>query len=345
MGKIVRLSLCLLFSVCLALPAEGVKVVTINAWSGLTYSGVLKVREYEDPDNRMYRRTLLGTGLAALAPDLVAVNEANLLPDYAYSLSAELSLDQIHHVRVGGVRIGPVGLPVNLREGDVILAHPRLSLVSIGSKQLSGWPVGNTFSFQAGDASQVVGGKILVAGREVYVFTTRWHVSEFERRDAFVSAVDAYFKKEISGKELADFIEETSEGVERRMREAKETLGFVNAVAGVNPVILMASCNAPPDSEEVKLILGGGFSDAFLAAARKGDAGFTWDEAGNAAIRKYLSTGGKQAIQGAKRERVDYIFIRGDGLTVKDARVVLTEETYGMHPSTHFGVYAEIDIR
>jgi len=60
--------------------------------------------------------------LKELSPDIIAVNEANKLPGYARSLSKELDYDQIHHIGLGGLRIGPIGLPVYLREGDVLLA-------------------------------------------------------------------------------------------------------------------------------------------------------------------------------------------------------------------------------
>jgi hypothetical protein len=72
----------------------------------------------------------------------------------------------IHHVGLGGVRIGPVGLPVNLREGDVILAREDLELEYIGRKALTGGAVGNFFTFHFGDATQIVAGKIRVGGRE-----------------------------------------------------------------------------------------------------------------------------------------------------------------------------------
>lgn len=104
------------------------KMVTINVWSGLDYKGTLKMGEYETPEVREARYQALLAELKKLSPDVVGLNEANFLPDYAKRLAADLGFDYLHHVGVSGVRIGRVGLPWNLREGDAILARKELRL-------------------------------------------------------------------------------------------------------------------------------------------------------------------------------------------------------------------------
>ena len=143
-------------------PAETLRVITINVWAGLDYKGSLKMGEFQDRETRHRRTRILVEQLTELNPDVIAVNEANKLPRYARLLAGELDYDQIHHVGLGGVRAGPLGLPLNLREGDVILARKSLQLERGGRRQLSGGPVGNFFTFHFADATQVIAIRITV---------------------------------------------------------------------------------------------------------------------------------------------------------------------------------------
>jgi endonuclease/exonuclease/phosphatase family metal-dependent hydrolase len=161
------------------LEAASIRVVTINVWAGLDYKGSLEMGEYEDPGQRARRASVLVAELKELDPEVVAVNEANKLPGYARSLAHQLGYDFTYHVGLGGLRIGPVGLPVNLREGDALLAKKSLGLRRAGRKQLSGGPVGNIFTAHFADATQVIAARIHLAGLEVYVFNTHWHASPF----------------------------------------------------------------------------------------------------------------------------------------------------------------------
>ena len=161
---------------------EELRVVTINVWAGLDYKGSLKMGEYQDRETRDRRTQILIEQLRELDPDVIALNEANKLPRYARMLARELGYDQTCHVGLGGVRAGPLGLPLNLREGDVILARKLLQLEGGGRKQLSGGPVGNFFTFHFADATQVIGARIQVVGRKVYVFNTHLdHKSQIAR--------------------------------------------------------------------------------------------------------------------------------------------------------------------
>ncbi|RMF65903.1 MAG: endonuclease/exonuclease/phosphatase family protein, partial [Calditrichaeota bacterium] len=153
------------------------RVVDINVWSGLDYKGKLWMGEYETKLERENRYRALVQQLRALDPDIVGIQEANKLPGYAKRLAGELGYDVFYHVGVGGVRFGPVGLPWNLREGDVILTKKDLHAQFAGRKQLSGGPVGNFFTFHFSDATQVLAVKLVNFGQPVYVFVTHWHAS------------------------------------------------------------------------------------------------------------------------------------------------------------------------
>lgn len=323
--------------------AETLTVVTINVWSGLDYRGSLKMGEYEEKGVRERRTRALVAELQALAPDVVALNEANRLPGYARRLARELGFDRVWHVGIGGLRAGPVGLPVNLREGDVILARPELELKRAGRKQLSGGPVGNFFTAHLADATQVVAGRLRVGGRTVYVFCTHWHASAFPTETYRAELQRRRTAGSLDEKGYEKLLAEAVDGREWRLGEAQETLAFVERVAGAEPAILLGDFNALPESEEIALLRAAGFVDAFAAAGS--GPGITWDEEGNANIRLQRETYPDEVPQDPPNKRIDYIFLRGAGLEATRAEVVLNRTVEGLYPSDHYGVLAEIEVR
>jgi len=323
--------------------AENLRVVTINVWAGLDYKGSLKMGEYQEEDTRALRTRNLVEQLKELDPDVIAVNEANKLPRYARSLSRELDYDQIYHVGLGGLRIGPIGLPVNLREGDVILARKSRQLQRSGRKQLSGGPVGNFFTFHFADATQIVGGRILVAGREVYVFNTHWHASPFPTEQYFRQLAERRDSGRIDEQRYAELVAESVEGQKWRLGEARKTVAFIDKIAGNNPVILMGDFNAASASEEIAVLKAAGFRDAFAEAGNP--PGFTWDGRENSNIQLQKKVFPEDFWLEPTQRRIDYVFFRGSGLEVLASEVVLDRPLQGIHPSDHFGVMAEFAVQ
>lgn len=323
-----------------ALDAQTLRVVTINVWSGLDYKGSFKMGEYEDKAARQERYRILVEQLKDLGPDLISVNEANKLPGYARRLARDLGYDYVYHLGVAGVRIGCLGLPVNLREGDVLLAKKWLGLRGRGRRQLSGGPVGNCFAFHFSDATQIVAGRITFARVPVYVFTTHWHASPKATDLETQTRVNQYRSSKAVSETIPAGIREMIAGQEWRLGEAHKTVEFIEKVAGANPAIIMGDFNALSFSDEIGVLKRAGFVDAF--SMTDSTAGYTWDELLNTNINSYYLKGA--AIK-QRRERVDYIFVRGMGLNVVDAAVVLDRAIDCRHPSDHFGVMAEIEIR
>jgi len=103
------------------------KVLDINVWSGLDYIGTLTMGEYESDAVREKRYLALVKQIKELDPDVIGVHEANKIPGYAKRLGTDIGCKVFQHVGVGGVRLGPVGLPWNLREGDAILVKKKLN--------------------------------------------------------------------------------------------------------------------------------------------------------------------------------------------------------------------------
>ncbi len=321
---------------------ESLTVLTINVWSGLDYRGYLKMGEYEPKAARQQRTRLLIGELRRLAPDVVALNEANKLPRYGRGLARELGYDRVWHVGLGGLRAGPVGIPYNLREGDMLLARPELELHPTGRKQLSGGPVGNFFTAHLADATQVVAGRIRLADTQLYLFCTHWHASPYPTAAYLAELERRRGSGEITEKEYQKRVAEAEKGQEWRLAEARKMLAFIQRVAGDGPAILLGDFNALPDSEEIALLRQAGFADAF-ALAGSGE-GLTWDEERNANIQLQRRAFPEEIPQDPRNKRIDYIFVRGPGLRVTRAQVVLDRPLEGRYPSDHYGVLAEIEV-
>lgn len=323
-----------LFAIVFPALAENISVATVDVWSGLADGGVFRVRELEDRAAREFRYDLLAAGLVDLAADIVAIQDANPLPSYAERLAEDLGYDTVWLMRQAGVRIGPVGLPANLREGSALFAPPERGLTRMGSRQLRGGAAGNVAAFQLGPASNVMAATIDVADRPVYVFNTRWTPSPQSNRDRLRSLVDQYSAETLAGDELIDLVQEAVLGSEVRKTEAERTLVFINELAGQDPVILMGSFHALPDSDEIQLLRNAGFVDVWQVVGR--GAGATYEPGVNSNVPTQAA--------GEEKQRIDYIFIRGDNIAARSARLVFNRSTYGVFASDHYGIYAELRV-
>jgi len=322
---------------------QSLTVLTINVWSGLDYRGSLKMGEYEEKAVRQQRTQALIGELQGLSPDVVALNEANKLPRYGRRLARALGYDRVWHVGLGGLRAGPVGIPCNLREGDVLLARPQLAMRRAGRKQLSGGPVGNFFTAHLKDATQVVAGRILVGERQIFLFCTHWHASPFPT-DSYLAELEARRRSgKLDEKAYRKKVAEAKSGVEWRLAEARKSLSFIERVAGGGPAILLGDFNALADSEEIGLLRQAGFVDAYEQAGS--GEGFTWDEDGNPNIQLQRRTYPDEVPEDPRNKRIDYVFVRGSGLRVTRAQVVLDHPLGGQYPSDHYGLLAEIEVR
>jgi endonuclease/exonuclease/phosphatase family metal-dependent hydrolase len=320
-------------------------IVTANAWSGLTDSGIFARQALEEAAARDFRLELLAEKIAALQPQVVTLGEANPVYGLQTQFADALDMVGVAHMAEGGVRIGPVGLPANLREGDIILSAAAAQPVLAARRALSGGYVGRMVSFQTSATTQIVGVELKVNGRPLYVFHTRWYASPFATREDMVGIVDSYRAGELESAELLGRMERAVRGAERRLAEARRTVVTINEVAGDAPVILTGTLNALPGSAEIAVLEEAGFVDAYAAARGAATAGavtggVTWDPGRNSHITRH----DLGPWEDGRAARLDYIFVRGDGLRVIEARVVLDEATYGVYPSPHFGVLARITL-
>ncbi|MCF7801614.1 MAG: endonuclease/exonuclease/phosphatase family protein [Candidatus Marinimicrobia bacterium] len=323
------------------LQAQSLTVVTINVWSGLDYLGYLKMGEYETVAHREARYQALITELKRIEPDILGLNEANKVPHYAERIARDLGMDEIHHLGIGGVRAGPIGLPVNLREGDVILAKPELSLKWEGRLQLSGGPVGRFFTFHTTDATQVVAGSVQVGNEKVYVFVTHWHASPFLTPEHLTLWRADSAAGKVTPKRYAANKREAEAGQRWREGESVKMLNYIDKIAGKAPLLLMGDFNAMRGMPEIERYIRAGFIDVY--GELNETPGYTWDDALNSNIIQYQLPE-NDATKPRRRHRIDFIFARGDWELI-ESKVVFNQPVKGIMPSDHFGVLGRLKLR
>ena len=151
-------------------------IVTINVWSGLIYEGTFKMGEYESKDIRGKRYAILVNQLRTLDPDVIALQEANKLPHYASRLARDLKMDRIYSVGLGGMKMGCLGIPTNLKEGDAILAKPECRLKRVRAVRLSGKGIiSDVVSFHFSESNQAIVGQIVTEDGPVYIINVHAH--------------------------------------------------------------------------------------------------------------------------------------------------------------------------
>jgi endonuclease/exonuclease/phosphatase family metal-dependent hydrolase len=362
MTKLALIVLAILFFITgpfTNVPASGneLKVMTINVWSGLTYDGTFSMGYYDTDEFREKRFVSLVAEIKDLKPDVIAVNEANYLPGYVKRLAKELDYSYIYHVGVSGLKIFRVGIPVNLREGDTILARKGLLLEQAGHMQLSGGPVCNSASFHTTDATQVLIGKIVSGGKAVFIAATHLHSSVPDNEQTMEIAGKIKHQSGYTDEEYREFLASiTSENKWREM-EMKKLIAYLDKkIPEGAPLILLGDFNTGMDSPEIYELLKAGFYDTY--SLMNTDGGFTWDAGLNDNIKRFYLPGSDKKQKTLykhvdnytsviDRKRIDFIFAGNDILydSVISSQVVCNKGYDGVMPSDHFGVMTVFEIQ
>lgn len=338
------------------LQAGELKIVTINVWSGLNYKGILKMGEYESKYIREIRNSILVNQLRSLNPDVIALQEANKLPRYANRLAKNLRMDRIYSVGLGGIRVGCLGIPTNLKEGDAILAKPEWQLKRFGTVRLSGIGIiSNVISFHFSESNQAIIGKIVTDKGPIYIINVHAHAGLYkdiywsQRMDFWVDS-GLYIKSD--RKAVMNAI---GKDVKRRQKEIQKLLNWISKKLPQDaPVILLGDFNASPNQDEIQWLRDAGFLDTFSAVNGPRTSGCTWDPEDNLNIQQHYQLSSPDAnvtlLQRLREEnrkrakRIDYIFVRPGHLhlDIVESRIVLHKAEQDLHPSDHFGVLTKI---
>ncbi len=334
------------------------KVVTINIWSGLDYTGFFRFGEYETAKRRELRLQLLIAQLRRLDPDVICIQEANPVSEYSCRLADSLGFDEVHQVCNAGIKFGGVGLPTNFDEGIAILARRNLQLRYLPPWKLSGsfgiYGGAITLNFDESEFAQVA--QITVGGKAIYLVNV--HLSAYPPDDRTIK--EEIEKEIIEGRidsaEAQQLSEDISAGAGRRVEEVSELLDHLAEFPAGIPVTMAGDFNSIQDSREMKLIGGRGeFSCVRDSAANASHP--TWDPLRNPNIKfsTDLSAEGVNDFSTFDRlsamydrvpRTIDYIFLNNrftEGSTV-EAHIAMDESRDSVFASDHFGVFAVIDM-
>ncbi|RPH96805.1 MAG: hypothetical protein EHM72_14265 [Calditrichaeota bacterium] len=336
------------------------RVLDINVWSGLDYKGNLKMGEYEIASVREKRFKALVEQIKELKPDIIGIHEANKLPNFVLRLGDEIGFQVFYHVGLGGIRLGALGLPSNLREGDAILVQRHLYAEFIGRKQLSGGYVGNWASFHFSDATQILAIKIVLNNMPLFVFATHWHASLTGSPEIMAKASELLQNNETNETEFQNLLADIENGRQWRLSESEKTIDFIRRKAGDHPFILMGDFNAESNSQEISRLIQYGMVDTY-SFFNQDTLGYTWDPNENLNQKIYYLEDqfppcGIRLIDKMERyskfisKRIDYIFIgpalliSSNLVSVQSSQVVMKKIIDGVHASDHFGIFTVLNI-
>ena len=318
-----------------------IRILTINVWSGLTYEGFFKIGQYPDDSERRFG--LLLKEIRKIQPDVIAIQEANPLPSYAQVLAKNLNYQVIYRVALGGIRFGSLGIPTNLREGDVLLIRRPWSIVDLGRKHLVGNGIAtNWFCFHFGDITQVILGQAEIGGKRLYIYAVHLHSGPF-RGSALDNAVNR-MAQEMPRERIEEARKDVERTIKRRGQEIATLKEFIDATlpSGM-PAILLGDFNTTVESGELDSLLNDGkWVDSYRIKNPKGE-GATWDPFRNPNFRQAeVSTRASEILHTYHKEypsRIDFIFV-GSNIpreSILESRIVLTPEN-GFCASDHYGV-------
>lgn len=341
--------------------SQTVSILTINVWFGLKERGILRMKPIEPDERREKRYQILVKELRRLQPDFIAIQEANPIPQYSRRLATDLAYDEIHQVYNGGIKIGRLGIPINLRMGLLVLAKKRFQLRWAGASQISGdrfGIYGDLFCFHFADSRFVMAGVASIEEKRLYVVHAHTYAGPSEDRDV-LDLLDRYRNQgKISQEQYRSYLSTLRRVSLRQEQEIEEILAFLKRTAGTEPAVLLGDFNLTEDSPlMVHLIEEGHLWDTYRIANPERE-GITWDSDHN---KNTAFSGGVASTRGnlmnvyrqlraeydRKSRRIDYIFLnsafRRD--QILESRVVLDQPVDGVHTSDHYGVMTVVSIR
>jgi endonuclease/exonuclease/phosphatase family metal-dependent hydrolase len=322
-------------------PPKEIRILTINVWSGLNYKGFFKMGEYVHNPEKRYE--LLLSEARKLALDIIAIQEANHLPDYVKQLAIDLDYQVIYSVALGGIRFGSFGIPTNMREGQAILVKRPWTITELGRKRLSGGGiVTNWFCFHFDEITQALLGRAVIKDKPLYIYNVHLHEGPF--KGSVLEAMLKRLAREMT-KEKAEEAKKTAEKDMERLRiEITNLIKFVEETLPPGmPTIILGDFNTTVESGEIEpLVARGKWLDSFRFK-NPHEEGVTYDPQHNRNYRREEVTKSPydtlRAYHGARPYRIDFILLSGNipSDRILESRAVLTLKD-GFSPSDHYGV-------
>ncbi len=324
------------------------RILDFNVWSGLTYLGSFHMGRYGDHDFKMRRYSAMMAQIRKLKPDIICLHELNPVAAMSKEIARTLDMDCFYHPHMGGIRIGPVGIPWNLQEGDAIFARRELKLRPLGRARLSGGWVSRYASFHTSDTTQILGAQIQTSGRTIPIFSTHWHAGVIPGPDIIKKAEAIFRDENISRKRIDRTLKLLEKNSVIRAMESEITLRFIDRHSK-GGCILTGDFNANPDTPEIQNLKSAGFRDAF-AEKHPGVFGATWDRKNNIHHKKFYTEDDSDLYLRLNYTRLknphrfDYIFFQTDFLKLKKCDIVMKKIIDGVQASDHFGIAADFEV-
>ncbi len=337
-----------------------ISMVTFNVWFGLRERGVLRMKPLESRERRERRYRILLQEFRQRQPDFIALQEANPVPQYGRRLAADLGYDEIHQVYNGGVKIGPAGIPINLRMGLVLLAKRQFQLRWAGSRQISGDRLGiyhDSLCLHFTDSRFVMAGSASISGKRLFLVHTHTYAGPSQRPEIFAFLKRCREQGEITEQDYQNHVSTLQRIARRQHDEIDRILDFLRSACGDQPAVLLGDFNLSEDDPIlVHLAKEGSLWDTYRVANPQ-KRGHTWDSKDNentAFLGGVVSEhSGQTDIRSRLRaeydrisRRIDYIFLnsvfRSD--QILESGVVLDRAVDGLHASDHYGVMTRIRL-
>lgn len=325
----------------LSIPLKKIRILTLNVWSGLTYKGFFKMGEYEHHPKKRYER--LVSEINKLAPDIIAIQEANPLPHYAKCLAKDLDYQVIYSVALGGIRFGSFGIPTNMREGQAILVKKPWTIEALGKKRLGGRGIAtNWFCLHFGEITQSLLGRVVIHGKPLYIYNLHLHEGPF--KGPVLEAMLKRLAQEVTTEKLEEVRKAIEKDMERRRLEITHLTKFVEETLPPDmPAIILGDFNTTSESGEIEPLLAGGkWIDSFRFK-NPNEEGITWDPKHNSnyhpveIVKDPIET--LYVYHGSHPYRIDFILVNSNIPKdhILESRAVLTPVD-GVSPSDHYGV-------
>jgi endonuclease/exonuclease/phosphatase family metal-dependent hydrolase len=341
-----------------ALSRSTLRLLTINVWSGLDYKGSLRFGAYEPRRTRQARYRSLLAQIRELDPDVIFMQEVNPAAGFSARLARDLGFSRCHQVCIGGIKLGPFGIPSNCKEGNAILARKSLRLQKVEDWKLSGafGLFGDALTIHFNQAIFALLARIFIGDRPLHLVNVHLVAALPGADPALAAAWQAVCRKNgVPEKDNLQALQQWQRNSARQKIELQKLARHLRELSPAIPLLVGGDFNIPATSPLLgEFQAAAGLQDTFRAenTARV----FSWDAAANR--NALFSTGlsdrlGKPlqgydlltAIYDATPRRIDYLFCSSHfpAAAVRKAGIVLDREADGVQPSDHFGVMADLE--
>lgn len=333
-----------------------IKIVNMNVWFGLDARGYRKFGEYESESRRQQRFQMLCAGLQALDPDVIGIQEANKLPQYADKLAARLDYDTVWKITNSGVKILGFGIPVNFTAGNAVLAKQDYKLKYIGCRRLSGHGIQTRhLAVHFRELRDVMAARVVINGRPLIIFNTQTHYGLVWNKEGKQTLRDMFAKEAVTKQLQQEILAQVRKSHARRENEIVKLGHFVKKIQAVHhcPYVIMGDFNTSIDTPALSgLIRNLGLLDAYQLK-NPDKPGYTWDPGRNTnagfdgspywadgVTPRYPLSRLKAMYDNRIPRRIDFIFLSYQFKPdmIKNARRVFTKAKNNLYASDHFGV-------